>query len=149
MHGIWRWLREGTLLTHGRWDRPQKFFYSPTLFTSGVQGRSESRAYTQVSRLPGVALPPPSPANLPTAAPPRPLHPPQHCLPFPLASGPAERWVTNWMNDLSTFCLLPAVPGESNCSPRGLLAAKDVAWEEPAWVEGQDIWFSEQEGSGN
>lgn len=53
------------------------------------------------------------------------------------------------MNDLSAFCPLPCLPGESDSRPRGLLAAKEAAWEDPAWVEGQDVWFSEQEELGN
>lgn len=38
--GIWDWLWEGTLLTNGRWDGPQKSCYSLTLFTSGTPGPS-------------------------------------------------------------------------------------------------------------
>lgn len=57
--------------------------------------------------------------------------------------------MTNYMNDLSAFCPLPCLPGESDSRPRGLLAAKEAAWEDPAWVEGQDVWFSEQEELGN
>ena len=88
MQGTWDWQREGTLLTHGRWDGPQTFFYSPTLFTSGVRGKGESRAYTQVSRLPGGAFPPSHLQSLGLQLPPLwQLHPLQCTLPFPQATG--------------------------------------------------------------
>lgn len=152
MQGIWDWLWEGTLLTNGRWAGPQKSCYSLTLFTSGTPGRScpRDRVSQGLEPLSLDSLAPRSPNYLHPLClqppPPRPLHP--ATLP-PSGLAAAERWVTNWVSDLSVFCPHPALLVSLTGPPRGLHAAKEAAWEDLPWVEGRDVWFSGREGSGN
>lgn len=157
MQGIWDWPWEGTLLTNGRWDGSQKSCYSLTLFTSGTPGPSCPRdrvsqgLETLVSGLPGPVFPLTTSIHVACG---RPLPSPsaqQRCL--PLGQQPGKRWVTNGMSDLSAFFPHPALLVSLLAPPRpparGLHAAKEAAWEDLPWVEGRDIWFSKQEGSGN
>lgn len=111
VQGIRDWLWEGSLLTNGRWDGPQKVLLLTDLiyqWNAGPvlpMGPGESGARTHVS------LPPPSPpSTLPVATPNSlPPTPPRldpsirrPCLPF--GRQPSERWVTSGVSDLSAFC---------------------------------------------
>ena len=95
-----------------------------------------------------VARPPPRPSPVTWPAAGCSIHCSVH---FP-SLRPVAFWEVGDKLDEWPFCFLPpprsAWPGESDCRPKDLLAAKDTAWEDPAWVEG-DVWFSEQEGLGN